>query len=152
MAAYNYCEQDAGESTAGIINLALFRGQGPSICTMRTHLPWIYTFEPKNRSVLWIRIQWIRVEIRIQHFKWIRIRTQIQGFYDQKLKKIIQLKFFFVSKIAIFLSLGLHKGHPSYRRSLQPSKRNNQHFKRWNLLTIFYFYGPFLRWGMASFN
>jgi hypothetical protein len=26
--------------------------------------------------------------------------------------------------------LGLHKGHPSYRRNLQPSKENIQHFKR----------------------
>ncbi len=31
---------------------------------------------------------------------------------------------FFLSKIAIFLSLGLHKGRPSYRRNLQPSKEN----------------------------
>ncbi len=30
---------------------------------------------------------------------------------------------FFWSKIAIFLSHGLHKGRPSYRRSLQPSKK-----------------------------
>jgi hypothetical protein len=33
------------------------------------------------------------------------------------------------SKIAIYLILGLHKGRPSYRRSLQPSKENIQHFK-----------------------
>jgi hypothetical protein len=36
---------------------------------------------------------------------------------------------FFGSKIAIYLSLGLHKGRPSYMRSLQPSKENIQHFK-----------------------
>jgi hypothetical protein len=36
---------------------------------------------------------------------------------------------FFVSKTTIYLSLGLHKGFPSYRRSLQPSKENIQHFK-----------------------
>jgi hypothetical protein len=29
----------------------------------------------------------------------------------------------------IYLSLGLHKGRPSCRRSLQPSKENIQHFK-----------------------
>jgi hypothetical protein len=29
---------------------------------------------------------------------------------------------FFKSKIEIYLSLGLHKGCPSYRRSLQPFK------------------------------
>jgi hypothetical protein len=31
------------------------------------------------------------------------------------------------SQIAIYLSPGLHKGRPSYRRSLQPSKENIQH-------------------------
>ncbi len=43
----------------------------------------------------------------MQHFKWIRI----QGFDDQKLKKNIQLKIFFVffdKKIAIYWSLSLH--------------------------------------------
>jgi hypothetical protein len=79
-------------------------------------------------AVLWIRIQWIR--IRIQHFKWIRIR--IQGFEEKKYNW--NFVFFFWSKIAIYLSLGLHKGRPSYRRSLQPSKENIQHIKRWNLL------------------
>jgi hypothetical protein len=38
----------------------------------------------------------------------------------------------------------LHKGCPSYRRSLQLSKENIQHFKRWNLLTALYFSGSFL--------
>ena len=37
---------------------------------------------------------------------------------------------FFDKKIAIYLSLGLHKGRPSNRRSLQFSKENIQHFKR----------------------
>jgi hypothetical protein len=32
-------------------------------------------------------------------------------------------------KIAIYLSLGLYKGPPSYRRILQPSKENIQQFK-----------------------
>ncbi len=88
-----------------------------------------------------MRIYWFRIRIRIQHFKWIRIR--IQDFDDQNLKKKIQRKFFFIffwSKIAIYLFLGLDKGHPSYRRSLQ----NVQHFKKWNLLTFFYFCGLFL--------
>jgi hypothetical protein len=35
----------------------------------------------------------------------------------------------FLIKIAIYLSLGLHKGRPSYRRSLQPSKKKLLHFK-----------------------
>ncbi len=43
-----------------------------------------------------------------------------------KLEKKTQLIFFFFwSKVAIYLFLGLHKGHPSYRRSLQPSKRTS---------------------------
>jgi hypothetical protein len=57
---------------------------------------------------------------------------RIQGFNDQKLKKKLQLKKklnFFLSKTAIFLSLGLHKVCPSYRRSLQVSKEAIQHFK-----------------------
>ncbi len=43
----------------------------------------------------------------------------------------------FWSKIAIYLSLGLLKGRPSYRKSLQPSKDNIQHFKKCILLTFF---------------
>ncbi len=39
--------------------------------------------------------------------------------------------FFFWSKTAIYLSLGLHKVCPSYRRSLQFSKEAIQHFKTW---------------------
>ncbi len=37
-----------------------------------------------------------------------------------------------------------HKERPSYRRRLQPSKENTQHFKKWNLLTLFYVCGSFL--------
>jgi hypothetical protein len=37
--------------------------------------------------------------------------------------------FFSLSKTAIYLSLGLLKGHPSYRRGLQPSKDIIQHLK-----------------------
>ncbi len=94
---------------------------------------------------LWIRLDLmqIRIRIRIQHlFHWRiriliprririliprrirnRIQFQIQGFDDdQKLNKIYSWKFsflFFGSKIAIYLSLGLPKGGPSYRRSRQ---------------------------------
>ena len=39
--------------------------------------------------------------------------------------------------MAIYLSLGLHKGSSSYRRSLQLSKENIQHFKTANFLTFF---------------
>ncbi len=72
----------------------------------------------------------------------IGIRTQfrIQGFDDQKLrKKYTAEKNYFFSKIVMYLSLGLLNGHPSYRRSLQPSKENIQHFKIWNLFTFFLF-------------
>jgi hypothetical protein len=59
---------------------------------------------------------------------------RIQGFNDQKLKKKkITAEnfflFFFLLKTAIYLSLGLHKVFPSYRRSLQFSKEAIQHFK-----------------------
>jgi hypothetical protein len=36
---------------------------------------------------------------------------------------------YFGPKTKIYLSLGLHKGRPSYKRSLQLSKENIQHFK-----------------------
>jgi hypothetical protein len=51
---------------------------------------------------------------------------RIQGFNDQKLKRKKQLK---KKKTAIYLSLGLHKVCPSYRRSLQLTKEAIQHFK-----------------------
>ncbi len=40
-------------------------------------------------------------------------------------------------KTTVYLSLGLRKGHPSYKRSLQLSKENIQHFKTWNFLIFF---------------
>ncbi len=53
------------------------------------------------------------------------------GFWWAKIVKNLLLKnlIFFWSKIAIYLSLGLHKGRQSYRRSLQPSKENIKHFE-----------------------
>jgi hypothetical protein len=56
-------------------------------------------------SVVWIRIQWIRV----------RIRVRIQGFDDRKMKKVQNffIHLFLTKKIAIYLSLGLLKGRPS---------------------------------------
>jgi hypothetical protein len=85
-----------------------------------------------------IRIHFIR--IRIQHFRLNTdpdqdpIRIRIQGFNDQKLEKITAEKKeqFLGSKTRIYLTLGLHKERPSYRRSLQASalKREAvQHFK-----------------------
>jgi hypothetical protein len=43
-------------------------------------------------------------------------------------------------KFAMYLSLGLLKGHPSYRRSLKPSKENIQHFKKMNFINFFYIF------------
>jgi hypothetical protein len=54
------------------------------------------------------------------------------GFYDLKLKIFKAgnlISIFLIKKIAIYLSLGLHKGRPSYRRSLQPSKENIHYLK-----------------------
>ncbi len=70
------------------------------------------------------------------------------GFDDKKYKKITADKkffFFFWAKIAILLiPRPLWKGRPpSYRRSLQLSKENIQHFKTWNFRTFFYFCGSF---------
>jgi hypothetical protein len=60
---------------------------------------------------------------------WIPIR--IQGFDDQKKneKKFTaenKTYIFWDKKTTVYLSLGLHKGRPSYRRSLQPSKRTSK--------------------------
>ncbi len=52
--------------------------------------------------------------------------------------------FFLYKEIPIELSLGLHKGRTSYRRSLQPSKKNIQHFKTWKIFTFFYICRSFL--------
>ncbi len=61
-------------------------------------------------------------------------------------RKFFSFLFFIIN--CNLLSLGLHKGNSSYRRSIQPSKKNIQHFKkhfkRWNLLTVFYFSGQLL--------
>ncbi len=58
-----------------------------------------------------------------------------QGVWWPKIGKKYSWIIFFWSKTAIYLSLGLHKGRPCYRRSLQPSKENIQHF------LFFYFCG-----------
>ncbi len=75
---------------------------------------------------------------------WIRIRIhhyQIKRIYNWKTNRIY---FFSSSKFAFYLSVDLHKGRQSYRRSIQLSKENIQHFKTWNFLTFFYFCDSFL--------
>ncbi len=101
-----------------------------------------------------IRIHFIR--IRIQHFRLNTdpdpdpIRIRIQSGSRALLTKNWKQKFswkkniFFGSKTTIYLSLDLHKEHPSYRRSLQLSKEAIQHFKTWTLKKNFYFCGSFL--------
>ncbi len=96
------------------------------------------------KTGLWIRINFFR--IRIQSLM-LETNTdpdpdpiRIQGFNDQKLKKNDSWNFFFFffwSKTAIYLSLGLHKVCPSYKRSLQLSKRAIQHFKTWTFTNFF---------------
>ncbi len=68
----------------------------------------------------------------IQHFNWIRMDPVPEFWYPVtkiEEKNTYEIFFLFWSKIAtgIYLSLGLHKGRPRYRRSLQPSKENIQH-------------------------
>jgi hypothetical protein len=87
-----------------------------------------------------IRIHFIR--IRIQHSRLktnpdpdpirIRIQSGSRALMTKNWKKITAKKknlIFLGSKTAIFLSPGLHKVRPGYRRSLQLSKEAIQHFK-----------------------
>ncbi len=74
----------------------------------------------------WFQI-WIR--IRIQHFLSMRIRIQTRSRSRVLMTKnwIAEKKIFVWSKIAIYISLGLHEGRPrlpGYRISLHPSKEN----------------------------
>jgi hypothetical protein len=70
---------------------------------------------------------------------------RIQGFNDQKFKKNYswKKKKIIFYQTAIYLSLGLHKERPSYRRSLQLSKEAIQHFKTWTLTNFFLLCGSF---------
>ncbi len=63
----------------------------------------------------------------------IPIRPKIEKKLQQKISDIFGLK------IAIYSYVGLNKGRPSYRRSLQPAKENIQHFKikTWNFFFSF---------------
>ncbi len=95
----------------------------------------------------------IRIRIWIQHFFELRIRIPDPDLGSgsrllwPKIDKKLLLKKnnkFFGSKTTIYLSQGLHKGRPSYRRSLQPSKQNIQYLKTWKFWTFFNFCGSFL--------
>jgi hypothetical protein len=81
---------------------------------------------------------------------------RIQGFDEQKSKKKKYSRkfflFFFLSKIAIYLSLGLHKGRPSYsRRSLPPSKEKHSALQKNKCIHFLYFFvGHFCPPGTGS--
>jgi hypothetical protein len=62
----------------------------------------------------------------------------------KNLKKLQKKKCNFFDQTTIYLSLGLQKEHPSYRKSLPPSKENIQYFKTRNFLIFSYFGGYFL--------
>jgi hypothetical protein len=67
---------------------------------------------------------------------WIWIR--MQGF---ERKKIAKFYGFLYLKFQFFFFVDLHEGDPrdpSYRRSLQPSKENIQHFKTCNLFFLWF--------------
>ncbi len=107
-----------------------------------------------------IRIHLIRIRIWIQSGSriqsgfgtriqsWSRFRFQsgsrvfFQSFDDKKCQKFIAGNFFifFLLKTTIYL----HKGRPSYKRSLQLSKENIQYIKTRSFLIFFYFCGSFL--------
>jgi ribosome recycling factor len=90
-------------------------------------------------AVLRIRIHFIR--IRIQRFRLntdpnldpirIRIQSGSRALMTKNVRKklLLKKKKNFKSKTTVYLSLGLHKERPSYRRSLQISKEAIQHFK-----------------------
>ncbi len=79
---------------------------------------------------------------------WIPIRSGSNpdpdpGFWWPNIEKSIQLKKITFFKIENYniptVFLGLHKGRPSYRRSLQPIKENILHLKTWKFLIFLYF-------------
>jgi hypothetical protein len=56
----------------------------------------------------------------------------------KKKMKLEKIRIFFIKNCNLLIP-GLHKGRPSYSRSLQPSKENIQNFKTWKTskLSIF---------------
>ncbi len=78
------------------------------------------------QAELLIRIHWIEL-IRIRILSWARVLM------TKKIKNKNTTENFFkslIAKIEIISSLSLHKGRPSYRRSLQNSKEKIQHQKK----------------------
>ncbi len=106
-----------------------------------------------NTAMLRIRFHRFRIQIRIHHSRLNIIpytdpdtKIRIQAFDDQK-KFTTGKKLKFVwSKIAIYLSIGLYKGRPSYRRSLQHLEREHPAPENMKFLNFLYFCGSFARW------
>ncbi len=83
---------------------------------------------------------WIPIRIRIR----IRIQSGSRALMNKNWRKKFQLNnFFFWSRTSIYLSLGLHKERPSYRRSRQITKEAIQNFKTWTFNKISTFVGHF---------
>ncbi len=93
--------------------------------------------DPAFKAEYWI-------PIRIRHQSGSRILMTNNWLTAEK-KMII-----FWSNIAIYLSLGLHKGRPNYSKSFQFWKENIQHFKIWNFLTFSIFVDHFCPPGSRS--
>jgi hypothetical protein len=112
---------------------------------------------PKSRSrqdlkvVFRIRIHWAR--IRIQQF---RLNTDPDpGFWWPKIEKnfLLNQKFiYFISKSAIYLSLCLHQGPSSERRSFQHYKREHPALQNMKFLNFFYFHFSIPGSQSGSFN
>jgi hypothetical protein len=69
------------------------------------------------------------------------------GFGEQNLKKNpaeIFSSSFFGSEVAIYFSLGLHKGRPSYREKPSALKKEHPPLQKMKIITSNYFSGPFL--------
>jgi hypothetical protein len=88
--------------------------------------------EGPGRSVLssaGFRIRIHLIRIRIQQFR-AEYRSGSRVFMTKNWKKFTAGKYFFLLKQKLqFPYLGLHKGRPSYKRSLKLSKENIQHLK-----------------------
>jgi len=118
------------------------------ICKAKKIYPWhdlhafLSLFCPSRGCFAAFQIHLLR--IRIQHFR--QNTHPDPGFWWQKKLKL--KKKIFWSKTTIYLSIGLHNGRLSYKRSLQLSKENIHHFKTRNFFSSFV--GHFCRPGSGS--
>ncbi len=96
----------------------------------------LYSFDTDPKSSI---LGWTPIRIRIQ--------SGSRGFMTKNWKKITaeqkKLNFLDQKLPYNYLYIRLHKGRPSYKRSLQLSKENIQHFKTWSFFTFSTFVGHF---------